>query len=132
MREIFHTDEEGGICPNDYDDCMFANLDAPLVRSGGEPFKSYHGDVVRVLNNPYFYRDANAPERRLVEIASVGGFRFALDRASYIAPASVLAKELALLNYGCKEPRKLDAVAERLTKEIAEVLDDWGLTPTRS
>ena len=222
MKEILHTDSEDSQYSIDYDDCMFANLDAPLVRSGGEPFKSYysveegyycfsaidpsrsfvetmlktmdercsesnnwpacdatcvllfdlgfdivhltkadivafwtmfpkgvseflslpylrlrsfnspHGDVVRVLNNPYFYRDANAPERRLVEIASVGGFRFALDRASYIAPASVLARELALLNYGCKEPNKVEAVAERLTTEIAEVMDDWGLTPTRS
>lgn len=222
MREIFHTDEEDGICQNYYDDCMFANLDAPVVRSGGEPFKSYysveegcycnsaidpsrsfvetvlkamdercsesnnwpacdaicvllfdlgfdlvhltradivafwtmfpkgvsdflslpylrlrcfnnpHGDVVRVLNNPCFYKDTNAPERRLVEIATVGGFRFALDRASYIAPASVLAKELALLNYGCNEPNKVDAIADGLTTEIAEVMDDWGLVPTRS
>ena len=219
MREIIHTDEEGGPCTNDYDDCMFANLDAPVVRSGGEPFKSYysveegyycysamdpsrslvetvlkaiderssesnnwpacdaicvllfdlgfdivhltradivafwtmfpkgvsdflslpylrlrcfnnpHGDVVRVLNNPCFYKDANAPERRLVEIASVGGFRFALDRAKHIAPASVLAKELALLNYGCNEPNKVDAIADGLTTEIAEVMDDWGLDP---
>lgn len=222
MREIFHIDEEGCPCTDDYDDCMFANLDMPMVRSGGEPFKSYysveegyycysaidpsrslvetvlnaindrssesnnwpacdaisvllfdlgfdiahltradivafwtmfpkgvseflslpylrlrclnnsHGDVVRVLNNPYFYRDANAPERRLVEVAAVGGFRFALDRACYIAHPSVLAKELALLNYGCDKPSKVDAVAERLTTEITEVLDDWGLAPTRS
>ena len=87
---------------------------------------------MRVLNNPCFYKDANAPERRLVEIASVGGFRFALDRAKHIAPASVLAKELALLNYGCNEPNKVDAIADGLTTEIAEVMDDWGLVPTRS
>ena len=68
----------------------------------------------------------------MVEIAAVGGFRFALDRACYIAQPSVLAKELALLNYGCNEPGKVDAVAERLTTEITEVLDDWGLAPTRS
>ena len=83
----------------------------------------------RVVNNPGFYKDANTPERRLVEIATVGGFRFGLDRASYIAPALVLAKELALLNFGCNEPDKVDATAERLTAEIAEVLDDWGLVP---
>ena len=88
--------------------------------------------VLRVINNPFFYKDANAPERRLVEIAEVGGFRFALDRACCIAQPSVLAKELALLNYGCNEPCKVDAVAEGLTTEIAEVLDDWGLAPTRS
>lgn len=219
MREIIHTDYTGKPCPTCDDDCMLDNLDAPIVRSGGEPFKSYysvewayycssaidpsrsfvetmlkvmdeqcsesnnwpasdaicvllrdlgidldhltkadivafwtifpkglseflslpylrfqdfnnsHGTVVRVLNNPFFYQDANAPERRLVEIARVGGFRFGLDRANYIAPAPVLAKELALLNFGCNEPDKVDATAERLTAEIAEVLDDWGLVP---
>ena len=41
----------------------------------------------------------------------------------------ILAKELALLNFGCNEPDKVDATAERLTAEIAEVLDDWGLVP---
>lgn len=221
MKEIVHTDYEGRPCPTDNDDCMLCNLEAPVVRSGGEAFKSYyavewdyyccsavdparsfaqalidviercgdgntwpecdvihtllwdlgfdckrltrvdlvafwtlfpkglsefvslpymklgdfnspHGNVVRVLNNPYFYKDANAPERRLVEIAEVGGFRFALDRACYIAQPSVLAKELALLNYGCNEPGKVDAVAEGLVTGIAEVLDDWGLAPTRS
>ena len=222
MKEILHTDSEDSQYSIDYDDCMFDNLNAHMVRSGGESFKSYytveegyycysaidpsrsfvdtvlkamnercsesnnwpacdaicvllidlgfdlvhlakadlvafwsmfpkglseflslpylrfrcfinpHGDVVRVLNNPYFYKDASAPERRLVEIAEVGGFRFALDRACYIAQPSVLAKELALLNYGCDEPCKVDAVAEGLTTEIAEVLDDWGLVPTRS
>ena len=221
MREIIHTDYDGRPCPCPAygDDCTLGNLGAPIVRSGGEPFKSYyavewgyychseidpsrsfvetmvkamdeqcsesnnwpacdailvllgdlgfdldhltradivafwtmfpkglseflalpylrfqnfnnpHGDVVRVLNNPGFYKEANAPERRLVEIATVGGFRFALDRASHIAPAPVLAKELAMLNYGCNEPDKVDAIADGLTTEIAEVLDDWGLVP---
>lgn len=222
MKEIVHTDYEGRPCPTDNDDCMLCNFKAPVVRTGGETFRSYyavewsyycysaidpsrsyvetllkamdercgaennwpacdaimillrdlgfdlvhlakadlvafwtmfpkglseflslpylrfrcfnnpHGDVVRVLNNPYFYKDANAPERRLVEIAEVGGFRFALDRACYIAQPSVLAKELALLNYGCNEPSKVDVVAESLTTEIVEVLDDWGLVPARS
>ena len=222
MREIVHTDYEGRPCPTDNDDCMLCNLEVPVVRSGGESFKSYyavewcyychsaidpsrsyvetllkamdercsaennwpasdaihyllrdlgydcerltkadlvafwtmfpiglsgflsgeymklrsfnhpHGNVIRVLNNPWFYRDANAPERRLVEIASLKGFRFALDRANYIAAPVVLAKELALLNYGCNEPGKVEAVAENLAPEIAEVLDDWGLTPTRN
>ena len=216
MKEIVHTDYEGRPCPVDNDDCMLCNLEAPVVRSGDEAFKSYyavewcyychsaidpsrsyvetllkamdercsaennwpasdaihyllrdlgydcehlakadlvafwtmfpkglsgflsgpymklrsfnhpHCNAVRVLNNPWFYRDVNAPERRLVEIATVGGFRFALDRACYIAQPSVLAKELALLNYGCNEPGRVDAVAEGLTTEIAEVLDDWG------
>ena len=222
MKEIVHTDYEDRPCPTDDDDCMLCNLEAPVVRTGGEAFKSYyavewcyycysaidpsrsyvntllkamdercsaennwpasdaihyllrdlgydcehldkadlvafwtmfpkglsgflsgpymklrsfnhpHYNVVRVLNNPYFYKDANAPERRLVEIATVGGFRFALDRACYIAQPSVLAKELALLNYGCYEPGKVDAVAEGLVTGIAEVLDDWGLAPTGS
>lgn len=90
-------------------------------------FNNPHGDMVRVLNNPFFYRDVNAPYGRLVEIAEVNGFRFALDRACFIAPPAVLAKELALLNYGCNEPEKVTVIEGGLTSTIAETMDDWGL-----
>lgn len=36
-----------------------------------------HGDAVRVLNNPFFHKDPNANERRLVKIAEDNGLRFA-------------------------------------------------------
>ena len=62
MREIIHTDEEGSPCTNDYDDCMFANLDAPVVRSGGEPFKSYYS-----VEEGYYCYSAIDPSRSLVE-----------------------------------------------------------------
>ena len=90
-------------------------------------FNNPHGDVVRVLNNPFFYRDANAPYGRLVEIAEVNGFRFALDRACFVASPVVLAKELSLLNYGCNEPRRVAESAEALTVTIGEAMSDWGL-----
>ncbi len=90
-------------------------------------FNNPHGDMVRVLNNPFFYRDANASGRRLVEIVEVNGFRFALDRACFLASPVVLAKELALLNYGCNEPEKVTTIAEGLAPAIAETMSDWGL-----
>ena len=93
-------------------------------------FNNPHGDYVRVLNNPFFHRDPNAPERRLVWIAELSGFKFALDRACFIATPAVIAKELALLNYACKEPKKVGAIVDGLTTVIAETMSDWGLIPT--
>ena len=89
-------------------------------------FNNPHGDMVRVLNNPFFYRDANAPLGRLVEIAEVNGFRFALDRAYFIASPAVLARELTLLNYGCNELEKVAAIADGLTPEISETILTGG------
>ncbi len=94
-------------------------------------FLAKHTDVVRVLNNPFFYKDRNATERRLVEIAEDNGLRFALDRISVIPTPEVLAREIALLNYGAREPPGvIDAVRERLSASIAETMEDWGLIPT--
>ena len=104
----------------------FLSMPYMKLRSFNHP----HGEVTRVLNNPWFYKDANAPEKRLVEIANLDGFRFALDRACYIAPPDVLARELALLNYGCYRPYKVDEISNDLTKHIGEIMDDWGLIPT--
>ena len=90
-----------------------------------------YGDVVRVLNNPFFYKDRNATERRLVEIAEDNGLHFALDRISVIPSPEVLAREIALLNYGAREPPDvIDAVREKLSASIAETMEDWGLIPT--
>ena len=106
---------------------LSAFLSLPYMRLTS--FNNPHGDVVRVLNNPFFYRDTNTPYGRLVEIAEVNGFRFALDRACFLASPAVLAKELALLNYGCSEPERVSAVAEELTKSISETMSDWRLEP---
>lgn len=92
-------------------------------------FLNRHGDHIRVINNPLFYRDPNAPTRRLVECAEVNGFHYALDRAYVIPAPVVLAKELALLNYGYTEPVKVPTAAEELMSPIAEAMDDWGLIP---
>ena len=92
-------------------------------------FLNRHGDYIRVINNPLFYRDPNAPTRRLVEFAEVNGLHYALDRACVIPAPIVLAKELALLNYGYKEPTKVPTLTEALTASIAETMDDWGLVP---
>jgi len=90
-------------------------------------FNNPHGNYVRVLNNPFFYKDPNAPDGRLVEIAEVAGFRFALDRACFIAAPAVLAKELALLNYAGKEPARVNEIADGLMPVITETMSDWGL-----
>ncbi len=43
MREIIHTDEDGQpLDPTGIDDCMLDNLNAPVIRSGTEPFKSFY------------------------------------------------------------------------------------------
>lgn len=86
-------------------------------------------ETVRVLNNPRFYVDPNPSEKRLVEIAEVNDFRFALDRANVLPAPEVLAREITLLNYGMSSPESVDAKTEALTKSIAETMDDWGLVP---
>ncbi len=86
-------------------------------------------ETVRVLNNPRFYVDPNPSEKRLVEIADVNGFRFALDRANVLPAPEVLAREITLLNFGMSSPESVDAKTEALTKSIAETMDDWGLVP---
>lgn len=90
-------------------------------------FNRPHGDFVRVLNNPFFYRDPNAPIGRLAEIAGIGGFRFALDRACFVAAPYVVARELAQLSYACREPGKVDVVAQELMPTIAGAMSDWGV-----
>ena len=89
-----------------------------------------HGDVVRVLNNPFFYKDPNANERRLVEIAEDNGLRFALDRISVIPPPETLAREIALLNHGIRDPENVESVRALQAASIAETMSDWGLEPT--
>ena len=86
-------------------------------------------ETVRVLNNPFFYVDRNPSEKRLVEIAEINGFRFALDRAKFVPSPNVLANEIILLNYGMTSPELVDIKTEGLTATIAEAIDDWGLIP---
>lgn len=86
-----------------------------------------HQDVLRVVNNPFFYRDKNASDGRLVEIAEENGFRYALDRSKYLASPDVIAAEIALLNYGYKLPTKRDEAQQRLATQICESMENWGL-----
>ncbi len=89
-----------------------------------------HGDAVRVLNNPFFHKDPNANERRLVEIAEDNGLRFALDRIAVLPPPETLAREIALLNHGFRNSEKVESVQSCLVASIAETMADWGLKPT--
>ena len=89
-----------------------------------------HAATVRVLNNPWFHKDRNANERRLVEIAEDNGLRFALDRIDPIPPPDVLAREIALLNHGLRDPENVEPVRARLAASIAGTMADWGLSPT--
>lgn len=93
-------------------------------------FLPKHDGIVRVLNNPWFHKDRNANERRLVEIAEDNGLRFALDRIDPIPPPDVLAREIALLNHGLRDPENVEPVRARLAASIAETMSDWGLVPT--
>ena len=89
-----------------------------------------HGDAVRVLNNPFFHKDPNANERRLVEIAEDGGLRFALDRIAVLPSPDVLAREIALLNHGLRDPENVEPARAKLSASIAETMSNWGLEPT--
>ena len=83
-----------------------------------------------VLNNPFFHKDRNATERRLVEIAEDGGVRFALDRTKFLPAPEILAREIALLNHGFRDTKNMESVREKLSASIAETMEDWGLIPT--
>ncbi len=93
-------------------------------------YAEIYADAMRVLNNPFFHKDPNANERRLVEIAEDNGLRFALDRIAVIPPPETLAREIALLNHGLRDPGSVEPVRARLAASIAETMSDWGLEPT--
>lgn len=93
-------------------------------------YAEIYADAMRVLNNPFFHKDPNANERRLVEIAEDNGLRFALDRIAVIPPPETLAREIALLNHGLRDPGNVEPVRARLAASIAETMSDWGLEPT--
>lgn len=92
-------------------------------------FLERHRNVVLVLNNPAFYADRNATERRLVEIAEDDGQRFALDRTKKLPTPETLAREIALLNHGFHHPERVAPLTARLATSIAETMSDWGLIP---
>ena len=89
-----------------------------------------HGDIVRILNNPFFYKDRNANERRLVEIAEDSGLRFALDRIAVIPGPETIAREIAILNHGIRDSNKVEDIAKKLTPSIAKTMEEWELKPT--
>lgn len=91
-------------------------------------FLNPHGDYIRVFNNPFFYRDLNASVGRLVEIAVLDGFRYALDRACFIPCPSVIAKEISLLHYAAKSRKLVDETMSALIPVIDETMRDWGLS----
>ena len=111
-----------------FPDCVAEALSNCYAKKFGLLAK--HGDVVRVLNTPFFHKDPNANERRLVEIAEDNGLRFALDRIAVIPPPETLAREIALLNHGLRDSENVEPVRARLAASIAETMSDWGLEPT--
>lgn len=100
-------------------------LALPYMRE--QRFLNRHGNYARVFNNPLFYQDANAPLGRLVEVVEYEGLRYALDRAFFIPPPDVMAKEIALLHHAVHSPKRVDSAATRLVPMIAEVMSDWRL-----
>lgn len=93
-------------------------------------FQPKHNGAVRVLNNPWYHKNPNANERRLVEIAEEGGVRWALDRTRLIPTPEALAREIALLLFGIRAPKNVGPLRDRLAVSIAETMADWGLKPT--
>ena len=83
--------------------------------------------VIRVLNNPLFHADPSATDKRLVEIATDDGVHFALDRIKTLPAPESLAREIALLNHGLKQPAVVEELTRGLTCSIAENMSDWGL-----
>lgn len=95
-------------------------------------YETVRSEIVRVLNNPFFYADRNASERRLVEIASDDGLRFALDRAVFLPTPEMLSREIALLNHGFTEPEhRIVALRKSLEERISREMDAYGLVPWR-
>ena len=67
MREIIHTDEDGRpLEPTAIDDCMLDNLNAPVIRSGAEPFKSYYA-----VEYGFYCYSAIDPSRSFVETSAL-------------------------------------------------------------
>ena len=87
------------------------------------------GHVLRVLNNPFFYRTENGSEKRLVEIAEHEGIHYALDLIKFMPSPEALANEIAWLNHGWEKPGLVPSVRQALTQPIAEAMSDWGLLP---
>ena len=97
-----------------------------------ECYRARPGDALLVLNNPFFYRPPNVSDNRLVEVAEVRGRRYALDRTCYLPSLSVIANELALLNYGYAEPERVVAIASHLVDLIPEAMSVLGLAANLS
>ncbi len=62
-------------------------------------YNARHTDVLRVINNPFYYADPNTSESRLMEIAHDGGCAYAVDPANPHESAETLSQEIALLNH---------------------------------
>lgn len=62
-------------------------------------FLPQHRDIVRVVNNPFFYADAHVSEKQLLEIAQDSGCTYAVDRSVEIPSAEMLAHEIAIVNH---------------------------------
>lgn len=126
LDDVRHPDENALIAfrsmfPIGVADCL---AESYLKRSA---FLKPCQDAARVVNNPFFYGFPNASERRLVEIAEIGGVRYALDRTKVVADPVVLADEVTMLAFGSLDLPEDPAARDALRKSIGEVLSDYGL-----
>ncbi len=83
--------------------------------------------TVRVINNPFFHKDRNASERRLVEICEWNGLRYSIDRTKPLVEPMVMADEIMLLNDKDLEDVKVLWQRNLLWSSIKSVLMDSGL-----
>lgn len=104
MKVIFHHGYDANDGEQSYGAADLVNLEEPIIRKGGIPFRNCY-EIEEYL-------------------------RFALDRIAVIPPPETLAREIALLNHGLRDPGNVEPVRARLAASIAETMSDWGLEPT--
>ena len=103
-----------------FPECVWHHLSASWNRDNC--FNSRHFDVVRVINNPFFYCDSNAAESRLLEIAQDGRCTYAIDLANETAPSETLAREIALLNHIHEGDAAVAAAYSKILPQISDIL----------
>lgn len=112
-----------------FPDVMFDFLSCSYIGNWIPMSSKPGGHILRVLNNPFYYRTENGSEKRLVEIAEHEGIHYALDLIKFMPSPEALANEIAWLNHGWEKPGLVPSVRQALTQPIAEVMSDWGLLP---
>ena len=85
-------------------------------------YNERHPEVLRVVNNPFFYADPHTSESRLLEIAHDGGCAYAVDLANPYESAETLSKEIALLNHIHEGDAAVAEAYQRIIEQVQMTL----------